>query len=47
MGIPTTAGMTGSCGFCDADLATTACGGYRSCLRIVCETGDAGLGPIC
>jgi hypothetical protein len=43
--------MTGSCGFCDADLGTTASGECRSCRRIVCETCDAGydadLGPIC
>lgn len=47
----TTACMSGSCGFCDADLNTTASGECRSCLRIVCEICDAGydadLGPIC
>lgn len=47
----TTACMTGTCGFCDTDLSTTASGECRSCLRIVCESCDAGydagLGPIC
>ncbi|WP_157410743.1 hypothetical protein [Actinoplanes rectilineatus] len=43
--------MAGSCGFCNADLDTTAAGECRSCLRIVCEACDAGydadLGPLC
>jgi hypothetical protein len=43
--------MTGRCGFCDTDLRSTASGECRSCLRIVCESCDAGydadLGPIC
>ncbi|WP_199512206.1 hypothetical protein [Nucisporomicrobium flavum] len=47
----TTGCMTGSCGFCGTDLSTTASGECRSCLRIVCESCDAGydaeLGPIC
>ena len=47
----TTACMTGSCGFCGTDLSATASGECRSCLRIVCESCDAGydadLGPIC
>jgi hypothetical protein len=47
----TAACMTGSCGFCDTDLGTTASGECRTCLQIVCESCDAGydadLGPIC
>lgn len=51
LGQHTTTCLTGSCGFCNADLGTTASGECRSCLRIVCETCDAdydtNLGPIC
>lgn len=47
----TTACMTGSCGYCDTDLRTTASGECRTCLQIVCESCDAGYdadhGPIC
>lgn len=43
--------MSGPCGFCGADLRTTASGECRSCLLIVCEGCDAeyepDLGPIC
>ncbi|GLZ00801.1 hypothetical protein Acsp02_80530 [Actinoplanes sp. NBRC 103695] len=47
----TTACLTGTCGFCDTDLGVIASGECRSCLRIVCESCDAGYdterGPTC
>lgn len=51
IGQHTTACMTGSCGFCGTDMSATTSGECRRCLRIVCDSCDAGydadLGPIC
>lgn len=43
--------LHGPCGFCGTDLDSLASGECRSCLKIVCESCDAGYdpddGPIC